>query len=243
MNRLAHPLNVVKFLGFPAQSLSSSSPLPAYNTCIKKTFFLLLRKVNRFAPLLNVVKFFGFPAPDNSTMPPLLLGHALYCLEHTGTVQVFYPLGWRTSSLEDETPGQYWYALDSTGMLWAVSVLPRVYRYCPEHTGIVQNIPVLPRAYRFQKQTGTAQSIPVLPRTYRYCLGVSSSRLISLWYFPTILLLDNEEFRQDGIDDLLKSSGDELCLVNMERTNDDGYNEILISQDEIEIVDVKKGLN
>ena len=128
-------------------------------------------------------------------------------------------------------------------MLWAVSVLPRVYRYCPEHTGIVQNIPVLPRAYRFQKQTGTAQSIPVLPRTYRYCLGVSSSRLISLWYFPTILLLDNEEFRQDGIDDLLKSSGDELCLVNMERTNDDGYNEILISQDEIEIVDVKKGLN
>merc|ERR1712105_213552 len=90
---------------------------------------------------------------------------------------------------------------------------------------------------------GIAQSIPVLPRTYRYCLGVSSSRLISLWYFLTILLLDNEEFRQDGIDDLLKSSGDELCLVNMERTNDDGYNEILISQDEIEIVDVKKGLN
>ena len=54
---------------------------------------------------------------------------------------------------------------------------------------------------------------------------------------------DNEEYCQDDIDDLLKSSGDELCPVNMERTNDDGYNEILISQDEIEIVDVKKGLN
>ena len=68
----------------------------------------------------------------------------------------------------------------------------------------------------------------------------SDSSLVNI---DELLLSDNEEFRQDDIDDLLKSSGDELCLVNMERTNDDGYNEILISQDEIEIVDVKKGLN
>ena len=62
-----------------------------------------------------------------------------------------------------------WYVLGSTGMLWAVPVLPRAYRYCPDHTGTAQNIPVLPRAYRSQKQTGTAQSISVLPRAYRYC--------------------------------------------------------------------------
>ena len=151
----------LNFLSFLRKSLSPSSPLPAYNTC--------LRKVNRLAPLLNVVKFFGFPAPDNSTMPPLLLGHALYCLEHTGTVQVFYALGWRTSSLEDETPGQYWYALDSTGMLWTVPVCSGQYRYCPEYTGTAQSIPVLSRTYRYcPEHTGFKNKL-VLSRAYRYC--------------------------------------------------------------------------
>ena len=47
-------------------------------------------------------------------------------------------------------------------------------------------------------------------------------------------ILDNEEYCQDDIDDLLKSSGDELCLVNMERNNDvgsidDGQTEILMN--------------
>ena len=47
-------------------------------------------------------------------------------------------------------------------------------------------------------------------------------------------ILDNEEYCQDDIDDLLKSSGDELCLVNMERKNDvgsidDGQTEILMN--------------
>ena len=55
-----------------------------------------------------------------------------------------------------------WYAMDNTGMLWAVPVLSRTYRYCPDYTDTVQSIPVLPRAYQFQKQK-------VLPRTYRYC--------------------------------------------------------------------------
>ena len=81
------------------------------------------------------------------------------------------------------------------------------FRYCPEHTGTAQSIPVSKTNWYCPEHTGTAQNIPVLSRAYRYCPGVSSSRLISLWYFPTILLLDNEEFRQDGIDDLLKSSG------------------------------------
>ena len=63
-----------------------------------------------------------------------------------------------------------------------------------------------------------------------------------------LLLSDNEEFCQDDIDDLLKSFGDELCPVNMKRKNDvgsidDGHNEILMNQDEIEIVDVEKELN
>ena len=47
-------------------------------------------------------------------------------------------------------------------------------------------------------------------------------------------ILDNEEYCQYDIDDLLKSSGDELCLVNMERKNDvgsidDGQTEILMN--------------
>ena len=64
--------HVVIFLGFPVQnSPSPSSPLPAYNICLKKTF-LLLRKVNHLAPPLNVVKFFGFPA-QNSFSPSLPL--------------------------------------------------------------------------------------------------------------------------------------------------------------------------
>ena len=67
----------VSALGLDSNSPSPSSSLPAYNTCLKKIFFLFLRKVNCFASPLNVVKFFGFPASDNSTMPPLLLGHAL----------------------------------------------------------------------------------------------------------------------------------------------------------------------
>ena len=45
---------------------------------------------------------------------------------------------------------------------------------------------------------------------------------------------DNEEYCQDDIDDLLKSSGDELWPVNMERKNDvgsidDGQTEILMN--------------
>ena len=73
----------------------------------------------------------------------------------------------------------------------------------------------------------------------------SDSSLVNI---DELLLSDNEEFRQDEIDDLLKSSGDELCPIHMERTNDvgsvdDGHDEILISQDAIEIVDVMKELN
>jgi len=50
-----------------------------------------------------------------------------------------------------------------------------------------------------------------------------------------LFLSDNGEYCQDDIDDFLKSSGNELCLVNMERKNgvesiDDGYNEILMNQ-------------
>ena len=82
-----------------------------------------------------------------------------------------------------------WYALSSTGMLWAVPVLPRVYRYCSDHTGTAQNVLVLPRAYWFQKQTGTAQSIPVLPRTYRYCPGVLSSRFMMMRRRRTIVFI------------------------------------------------------
>ena len=88
---------------------------------------------------------------------------------------------WYIFSLEDETPGKYQYAMDitgmlstvrifwavrvyfwnryalgSTGMLWAVLVLPRAYRYCPEHTSTAQSIPVL------SDHTSTV-------RSYQYC--------------------------------------------------------------------------
>merc|ERR1712105_280278 len=83
VNRLAPPLNVVQFFGFPVQnSPSPSLPLPAYNTCLKKTFFLLLRKVNRLAPPLNVVKFFGFPV-QNSPSPSSPLPAYNTCLKKT----------------------------------------------------------------------------------------------------------------------------------------------------------------
>ena len=97
-------------------------------------------------------------------------------------------------------------------------------------------------SYRWNKQVPLISVAIYEMAFFSNCSEVyqSDSSLVNI---DEILLSDNEEFRQDDIDDLLKSSGDELCPVNMERTNDDGYNEILISQDEIEIVDVKKGLN
>ena len=57
---------------------------------------------------------------------------------------------------------------------------------------------------------------------------------LSLVNIDEFFILDNEEYCQDDIDDLLKSSGDELCLVNMERKNDvgsidDGQTEILMN--------------
>ena len=95
----------------------------------------------------------------------------------------------RLFSLEDETPGQYRYALDSTGMLWAVPVCSGQYRYALGSTGMLWavpvcfwgryvlgstgmlwEVPVLPKAYRYcPDHTGTVQIIPVLPREYRYC--------------------------------------------------------------------------
>ena len=71
---------------------------------------------------------------------------------------------------------------------------------------------------------------------------------LSLVNIDEFFLSDNEEYCQDDIDDLLKSFGDELCPVNLERKNDvgsidDGQTEILMNQDEIEIVDVEKELN
>ena len=83
VNRLAPPLNMVKFVGFPVQNKPSpTSPLPVYNTCLKKTFFLLLRKVNRLAPPLNVVQFFGFPVQNNPS-PSLPLPAYNTCLKKT----------------------------------------------------------------------------------------------------------------------------------------------------------------
>ena len=43
-------------------------------------------------------------------------------LARNGTAQVFHLPDWKSSSLEDKTLGHYQYALDSTGMFWAVPV-------------------------------------------------------------------------------------------------------------------------
>ena len=62
-------------------------------------------------------------------------------------------------SLEDETPGQYRYTLDSIDNAQSLPALSRSHQYWPERTSTT-------RAYRSQKQTGTVQSILVLPRCF-----------------------------------------------------------------------------
>ena len=70
---------------------------------------------------------------------------------------LFVKLPFQNYSLEDKTLGQYRYALDSTGMFWAV--------------------PVCSGQYRFVFGTGMLWAVPVLSRAYRYCPRVLSSRL------------------------------------------------------------------
>ena len=81
---------------------------------------------------------------------------------------LFVKLPFQNYSLEDKTLGQYRYALDSTGMFWAVPVCSGQYRFV-FGTGMLWAVPVCSGQYRYDLgSTGTAQSIPVL-KTNRYC--------------------------------------------------------------------------
>jgi len=101
---------------------------------------------------------------------------------------LFVKLPFQNYSLEDKTLGQYRYALDSTGMfwavpvcsgqyrfvfgtgmLWAVPVCSGQYRYALGSTGMLWTVPVLPRAYRYCPEHTSLKTKPVLPRAYRYC--------------------------------------------------------------------------
>ena len=64
---------------------------------------------------------------------------------------LFVKLPFQNYSLEDKTLGQYRYALDSTGMFWAV--------------------PVCSGQYQFVFGTGMLWAVPVCSRQYRYDLG------------------------------------------------------------------------
>ena len=125
-------------------------------------------------------------------LPLLLLNTTTSTTTMTTTtlwrILILHPRPAASCSLEDETPGQYRYALDSTGMLWAVPVCSGQYRfgfvtgmfwavpvccgqyrYCPEHTGTAQIILVLPRTYRYCPEHTGPKNKPVLPRAYQYC--------------------------------------------------------------------------
>ena len=74
-----------------------------------------------------------------------------------------------TDSLEDETPGQYRYALDSTGMFWAVPVCSGQYRFV-FGTGMLWAVPVCSGQYRYALgSTGMLWAVPVCSGQYRYC--------------------------------------------------------------------------
>ena len=131
------------------------------------------------------------------------------------------------SSLEDETPRQYRYALDSTGMLWAVlvcsgqyrfvfgtgmlwavPVCSGQYRYDLGSTGMLWAVPVLPTAYRYCPEHTSHKTKPVLPRAYRYC-PQHTGTVQSIPVLPRCLIFQSEMYNDGGT--LFPSS---LCYID-----------------------------